>query len=348
MARVRLKYVHEWIDKRRGGAKARYFFRRRGAKQVPLPGLPGSAEFNEAYAAALGTTTAPSQAGATRIKAGTLDALVLAYFRSAEFLALAPLTQSTYRTILEAFTKEHGGKPVALLTQQHIEALLAAKVKTPAAANHWLRLMKVLMRFAKKEGMRKDNPAADVAFIKQRVTGFHTWTEGEIKQFETRHPIGTKARLALGLCLYTAQRRSDAVRMGPQDVDGGRVYVRQQKTGERLAIRMHPELRTIIDAAPTVGVKTFLVTDYGKPFTAAGFGNWFRDRCNEAGLPAECAAHGLRKAACRRLAEAGCSAKVIMAISGHRTLREVQRYCDAAERTKLADMGMEAIIPRTS
>ena len=57
----------------------------------------------------------------------------------------------------------------------------------------------------------------------------------------------------------------------------------EDKTGFELAIPVHPELRRIIDATPS-GHLTFLVTEFGAPFTAAGFGNWFRDRCNEAGL----------------------------------------------------------------
>ena len=101
---------------------------------------------------------------------------------------------------------------------------------------------------------------------------------------------------------------------------------------------MGPDLQRLLDATPCKHL-SFLTTAYGKPFTAAGFGGWFRDRCDEADLPKECAAHGLRKAACRRLAEAGCSASQIMAISGHKTLREVQRYIEAAERTRLARSG---------
>jgi hypothetical protein len=27
---------------------------------------------------------------------------------------------------------------------------------------------------------------------------------------------------------------------------------------------------------------TLLVTEFGKPFTAAGSGNWFREQCDEA------------------------------------------------------------------
>lgn len=80
---------------------------------------------------------------------------------------------------------------------------------------------------------------------------------------------------------------------------------------------------------------TFLVTGFGRPFTRAGFGNWFRDRVQEAGLPDCCAAHGLRKAAARRLAEAGCSPSQIAAITGHRTLKEVARYTAAASQAHL-------------
>ena len=87
----------------------------------------------------------------------------------------------------------------------------------------------------------------------------------------------------------------------------------------------------------------FLMTGQGKPFTAAGFTNWFRDAVSAAGLPVGLSAHGLRKAACRRLAEAGCSAPQIMAVSGHKTLAEAQRYIEAANRKTLAEEGMEKV-----
>ncbi len=100
-----------------------------------------------------------------------------------------------------------------------------------------------------------------------------------------------------------------------------------------------PDLQAIIDATPSEHL-TFLTTAFGKPFTAAGFGNWFREQCNEAGLP-HCSAHGLRKAAARRLAEAGCTAHEIAAITGHASLREVQRYTKAADQTRLAVAAMD-------
>jgi len=334
MTTIKLKFVHAWIDKRRGGAKARFWFRRRGHKPVPLPGLPGSAEFNKAYAEALAGQSAPPIAiGAKRIKAGTIDALAIAYLHSPEFVSIpSPITKATYRNIIEAFARGHGDKPLADLERKHIKAMLAGKAATPAAANLWLRLLKKLMRFAVEESLRADDPAVGIAKIKTRATGgFHTWTEEEIAQFEAHHAIGTRERLAFALCLYTAQRRSDVIRMGPQHIRNGLVRVKQAKTGAELSIPVHPHLLAILDATPC-GHLTFLVTQYGKPFSAAGFTLRFREWCDETGLPKGCSPHGLRKAACRRLAEAGCSANVIASISGHVTLAEVQRYTKAADQ----------------
>jgi len=340
---MRLKFVHQWVDTRHGNAKPRFYFRRRGFKHQQLPGLPGSTEFMEAYSAALAGQALPRQViGASRIKQGSLAALVVSYFASPGFLALAPETQRTYRNILERLRQEHGDKPLALLSRQHINAMLASRIDKPTAANHWLRMVKALMKFALEEGFRKDDPTAGVRRIKNKSDGFHCWSEIEIATYEAHHPVGSMARLALALMLYTAQRRSDVVRMGRQHIRDGLVHVRQQKTGATLAIPLHPELARIIAATPGKHL-ILLTTSHGKPFVKEGFGNWFRDRCNEAGLPKHCSAHGLRKAACRRLAEAGCSANVIASISGHTTLAEVSRYTKGVDQVRLARDGMAAI-----
>ena len=196
--------------------------------------------------------------------------------------------------------------------------------------------------FTVANGLREHDPSIGIKLRCHKSDGIHTWSEAEITQFETEHPIGSKPRLAFGLLLYTAQRRSDVVRMGRQHIRNGAMQVRQDKTGAMLEIPIHPELGVILDATPS-GHLTLLTTEYGKPFTAAGFGNWFRERCDKAGLPKNCSAHGLRKAACRRLAEAGCTIKQIAAISGHRTLSEVQRYTDAADQARLARDAMRTL-----
>ena len=313
MTKIRLEYIHEFRDRH---GKVRRYVRLPGRKRVPLKGAPGSDEFMAGYHAALAGDTAPRvEIGAKRTRPGTVAALIVAYFGSTGFLGLSPATQTTYRGILERFRVEHGDKRIALLHRDHVVKMFAAKIATPAGANHWLRMVKTLMAFAVAEGMRSDDPTTGIKRMSAKSEGFYTWTEDDIATFEARHEIGTRARIALALLLYTAQRRSDVVRMGRQHVRNGVLNVRQQKTGVVLAIPVDPDLQAIIDATPNDNL-TFLVTEHGKPFSAAGFGNWFRECCDQAGLPKGCSAHGLRKAACRRLAEAGCSANVIASISG--------------------------------
>jgi integrase len=200
----------------------------------------------------------------------------------------------------------HGSKGIATLQQHHIEAILGEKAGKPSAQRNLLKALRRLLDVAVKNKMRRDNPARGIKLDPIKTSGYHSWTEAELRQYEQHHPIGSKPRLALALLLYTAQRRSDVITLGPANLRNGRLIFTQFKTGTATDIPIAPPLADIIAATPMIGVKTFLVTDYGKPFTPAGFGNWFRKRCNAAGL-SHCSAHGLRKAFLRRMAEAGCS-----------------------------------------
>ena len=326
------QFVQQFIDR---NGKARFYFRRAGFKRVSLPGLPWSPQFMEAYEAAL--SGQPWQIGASRTTPGTVSAAIIGYYCDQSFLALAPSTQRSLRNILERFRAEHGDKRIALLQRQHIVTLLKSKKRF--AARDWLKAIRALMKYAIEFGLRADNPATGVKLPNQRTDGYHSWTDAEIEQFEAHHGQGTRARLALSLLLYTGQRRGDVIRMGRQHIRDGVVHVRQQKTGIELAIPIHARLAAIIAETPADHLN-LLTTQTGKPFSAAGFGNWFRDRCNEAGL-SHCTAHGLRKAAARRLAEAGCTMHEIAAITGHASLSEVQRYTKAADQARLARAAMD-------
>jgi integrase len=331
MTKIRLEYVHEFLDRH---GKARRYFRKPGFKQIPLPGAPGSDEFMTAYQLALAGQSPPAQVGARRTRPGSVDAAVVGYYNSLAFRSLAIGTQKMRRAILERFRAEHGDKRIAMLPPEFIVRTLGKR--SPAAARNWLKTLRGLLEFAVGEKFRADDPSQGIRLPKMpKSDGIATWTEDEIQAFEAKHPIGSRPRLAFALLLFTAQRRGDVVRMGRQHVRDGAISVRQQKTGAALEIPIHHGLQTVLDATPSEHL-TFLVTEFGKPFTSAGFGNWFRDRCNEAGLPRHCSAHGLRKAACRRLAEAGCTAHQIAAISGHASLREVERYTKAADQARLA------------
>ncbi len=326
------KYVQAFIDR---NGKPRFYFRRPGFKSVPLPGLPWSPQFMEVYESAL--SGQPLQIGASKTKPGTVSAAIVGYYYDQSFLALAPSTQRPLRGILERFRAEHGDKRIALLQRQHIIALLRSKKRF--AARHWLMAIRALMKYAVEIGLREDNPAAGVKLPNLKTDGYHSWTEAEIAQFQAYHGLVTRARLALTLLLYTGQRRGDVIRMGRQHIRDGIMHVRQQKTGIELAIPIHGTLASTIAEAPADHL-TFLTTRNGKPFSPAGFGNYFRDCCNEAGL-SHCSAHGLRKAAARRLAEAGCTMHEIAAITGHASLSEVQRYTKAADQKRLALSAMQ-------
>jgi integrase len=318
-------------------------------------------DFMRRYAAALdGLKAQATNIGAKRTKHGSLDALIAAYLdpqSTSLFRTRAPETQRTCRNIIENFRREHGHRPlyrtdsrgerIMLLTREHMQRIVNSKAGTPFAQRNFLNTMRVMFQWAIKEGRIPDDPTLGVTREKVKTRGYRTWSEPEIERFEATHPVGTKGRLAFALLLYTGQRRGDVVKLGRQSVHNDVLTIDQGKTegGEEahLEIPLHPKLREIIDATPTVGVKTFLVTHFGKPYTAPGFGNWFRELCDAAGCHGV-SAHGLRKATARRLAEIGCSANQIAAITGHATLKEVQRYTQAADRKRMAREAMAKLI----
>jgi hypothetical protein len=105
MTIIRLKYIHEFIDRH---GKVRRYVRLPGRKRVPLPGAPGTAEFMEAYQAALAAKAPCSEIGAARTLPGTINAAVVSYFNSSAFASLAPETRRVRRNILERFRSEQG------------------------------------------------------------------------------------------------------------------------------------------------------------------------------------------------------------------------------------------------
>ena len=285
-----------------------------------------------AYEAAMSGPRTAIAAG--RIKPGSVAAVVAEYLDSQQFFGSKSAgTRRMRRGILERFRAAYGERPFTLLPTEWIEALLDAK--PPHAARSWLVTLRSLCTFALKRGYLRADPTANIKLRAIKGDGFHCWTDAEIAQYEAYHHIGSKPRLALALLLYTTQRRSDVVRMGRQHIKDGVLTVKQQKTGVTLAIPVHPHLQAALDATPSEHL-TFLVTVTGKPYGGNAFSALFRMWCDGAGLPKRCKPHGLRKAACRRLAEAGCSTKEIMAISGHATMKEIVRYTDAADQARLA------------
>jgi len=262
-----------------------------------------------------------------------VNAATVGYYQCLAFRELSPSRQSKRRFILERFRNEHGDKRIATLPSEFIHRVINRK--TPAAARNWIAALRGLLDFAVAEKFRGDNPARGVILPKLKIKHRRAWTDDEIEQYQNTHSIGSKARLAFALGLYTIQRISDVVRMGKQHIRNGELSVRQQKTGAQLTLPIRPELQAILDASPS-GHTLFLVTKNGGQYSANDLGEVFRGWCNEAGLSPECTFHGLRATGCTQLADKGCSAHQIAAWSGHTTLKEVERYTRAANQKRLA------------
>jgi enterobacteria phage integrase len=331
MTLLRLKYLKVYRD--RHGTVRRYF-RRRGLKDLPLKGDPGTAEFMLAYQAALGTRVPM----ADETKAGTFARLITDYCRSAAFANLKPSSQKLYRLVLDRIAERHGHRLVRDArrsdARKMVEEIGAAK---PAMANITRAVLRLLMQYAVDAELRHDNP---VAGLKAYRTGTrHTWTDDELSRFEQRWSLGTRERLAFALLLYTGQRAGDVVKMRRSDVADGLIRVIQEKTGTELSIPLHPALIAAIKAAPAKGV--MLIGDAnGRPVRRATLTLLMKKAVELAGLRTRCLPHGLRKAMMRRLAESGSSAKEIAAISGHRTLKEIERYTAAADQVRLSKAAM--------
>jgi len=345
---IRLKYVVEDTDRH---GNVRLYFRKAGQSKIRLPAPIGSAEFMTAYKAAASPSAQTMNVKARKAGAlvrGSVRWLCAEYFKSAMFRELDPRTQYVRRGLLERFCRRNddGDKPFRLLLPKHLRQRRDELIATPEAANGMLKAVRQLFKYAIDYDHHDRNPAMDVEYLKgKNPDGFHAWSIEELRQFEERHPIGTKARLAFAMMLYTGQRRSDIIAFGRQNLRDGWLTFTQHKNRNskpvRLEIPVIPELKKIIDSSPC-GDLTFLVTEFDRPFTSNGFGNWFRKRCNEAGLK-QCSAHGLRKAAASRLAELGCTEFEIMAVTGHSTSKEVTRYTRAANQKIRANSAMKRL-----
>jgi integrase len=295
-----------------------------------------------AYQAALAGVTAPREIGANRTKPGTVNAAIVGYYRSLAFRELAPSTQRGRRNILEQFRQAHGNKRVATLPQEFIVRMLS-RMK-PVSARNWLKAFRGLLEFAVAEGFRVDSPAQGIKLPKHREKSHHPWTAEEVARFEAHYPIGTKARLALALLHNTAQRPGDVTRMGPQHIRDGAIYIRQQKTGTPIKIEINADLQAVLDATPCRHL-TFLTTNSGRQFNAPAFSRQMRIWCNAVGLK-HCTAHGLRHTVGYEMADSGATTHEIAAMTGHKSLAEVQRYTRGADQAKLARQAMAKLMAK--
>jgi integrase len=333
MTMIKLDYVKEYVDKT---GEVRRYLRRKGKPSIALPGLPGSSEFMTAYKAGIAEIAPPKP----RHGDGTVGSLVLSFYQSSAFSNLAPSSQQRYRLVLDKFAAEDGHRLVRDMPRRvAISIIEEIGEKTPGMANLSASVLRRLFAYAIKKELRNDNPFSGIEPYK--LGSHHTWTESEIGKYRDTWPIGTRERLAFDLLLYTGQRVGDVAAMRYADVRDDAIHIVTEKTEAELSIPIHPDLMASIDACHSRGPT--LIGYNGRPISGQALSSLIQRAANAAGLPRKCKAHGLRKSHMRRLAEYGSSSKEIASMSGHRTLREIERYTAKADQANLARMAVARI-----
>jgi integrase len=362
--KVEYDYVHRFVDDH---GREYFYYRPPPFKRKTRIGatIEEAVAFSAAYADAKarheqrhGAVLPAAGSLVSRPMVNTFRWLCIEHFKSQRFKDLDGDTQRVARRVLEACWSEpwqagssllFGDAPLRRMDVEALEVLRDRKAGLPEAARSRLKNISRVFDWAVAKRILAHNPCRDVEYPKANVSGgFHTWSREEVAQFESFHPIGTKARLAMALLLFTGQRGSDVVLLGKQHVRDGCLRLTQQKNRNRRPVTLQLPILSVlqasIDAGPT-GDLVFLVTEWGKPFSRKGFGQWFRKQCDRAGLP-HCTAHGLRKAGATIAAENGATAHQLKAIFGWSTLKQPEIYTKAAEQKQLAEGGMRLLVAR--
>lgn len=341
------RYVSRFVDRH---GRERFRFRKNGySRYLPHPTLP---EYAKAYQEAVRRD--PRQLESRSVAPGTIEDVVRKYYRSLAWQQLSEVRQKNLRSVIEPFRAQHRNILVRHFRFDHIEAIVMRRAGPdtqnrrrrggPHAAKRLRTQLIKLFNLAIKLGWIESNPAALSDPVKARVKGYHTWSDNQIERYRETHLVGTTARAAMEIMLWTFQRPGDAYRFGPQHLQGDKVRYTQAKTGKPLLLPAAKEMLEALDALPNATSDAFLVNAYGKAFTRGGFNNRFRKWCDEAGLP-HCTAHGLRKAAAARLANHGATNNQLKAMGGWTNDREVSTYTAAADQSKLAEAAMKLLSP---
>jgi len=341
----------------------RYYYRAAGRAKVRLHQEPGTTEFDDEVACArLGVPyVPPGEKPAAKpqapqdVKPGTIDWLIAEYKRR----TVGKISQGkwTRRANMLEEVAEHrfgkkkartGGLPFLDLRRRHVLKIRDELRSTPGAQNEVIRAISPMFAWAIDNDLAETNPAAKIKML-YSGDGYHTWTVSEVRQYEEKHPAGSKARLMLHLALYTGLRLDNLAILGRQHVRDGQLTIRPGKTkkssGVVVEIPVLAELQKTIDESET-GNLTFLITEFGKPFTTNGLGNKMRDWCDQAKLH-HCTTHGLRKAGATIAAENGATDEELMAIFGWTTKNQTTVYTKKARRKKIAAGAIRKLIPET-
>jgi integrase len=328
MPRSLPQYVY--AERNRHGTVVFYFRKSKGAR-TRLP-APNHADFDDAYHELLASL--PVKNASHRGATGTLEWLIARYQQSAAYHHLAPATRKQRDNIFAGVIAKGATRNLAGITSVSIIKGLNDRAATPAQARHFLHSMRGLFKWALEAGQITTDPTKGVMKPAEHTgDGFPAWTDADVAAYEARWPQGTHQRVWMHVLLYTGLRRGDAVALGRQHVKHDVATLKTEKTGTEVSIPLRTALAETLAAGPT-GDLAFIVGEKRRPLTKESFGNMFRDACQAAGVNKS--AHGLRKLAASRAAEAGATVNELEAWFGWEGGAMASHYTRKADRRRLA------------
>ena len=309
---------------------------RRDGKRIRIRAEFGTPEFDVEYQAACNGIRPQKVEGS----AGTFGWLTARYRETDTWQTLSLATRQRRESILKQVLAVAGDKPISRITNAAIVA--GRDRRKPFEAVHFLQTMRGLFRWAVKVRLVRTDPTADIEDPVRKIKGIPIWSEEAIAAYEKRWPIGTRQRVWVDVLLYTGLRRGDAVQLGRQHVRNGVITLKTEKTGIEVILPILPVLLKTLEAGPC-GDLNFIAGENGRPLTKGSFGNAFRLACRAAGLRG-LSAHGLRKVAATRAANAGATVAQLEAIFGWSGGHMASLYTRAADRRRLAAEAMHKLV----
>jgi integrase len=287
-------------------------------KRTALPNDPTLPEFWVKLREAQGLSAAPSEM--------TVQA-VADLFRVSKAFPRKAGTADQYERQMKVICAGFGNDPITVLVPSVIREIVEGMEDRPGAANNFLGVMRAFSTWSIVHGYLTSSMTEGVKPYK--VTGGHKpWTSEQIAAAD-KHLTGM-VRRGVMLALYTGQRGSDVVRLGPTFVDEGGFDLSQIKTGREVWCPILPELaKEMADWERRPG--PYMLQESGKPYTRKRFSIHF-DEARE-GIPEleSVTLHGLRATAVVRLRQAGLETAQIQDVIGM-SMAMIERYSRFANR----------------
>lgn len=335
MPKPHLPYLQREITRH---GKTKFYVRlSRQSPRIRINGEYGSEQFTAEYRAAIAGT--PVIRKSLKPQKGSLRWLADQWRDSSDWHMTASSTKRQRDNILSHILDNNGTLPFVQVDEAAIISGRERRMKTPFAANNYLKTMRGLFGWAKEKRLIAHNPAANVKLLSRITSGHEPWTDDDVAKFREHWPLGTRQRVSLEVLFWTGLRRGDAVRLGRQHVGrDGIARLKAEKTGKALSVPLAGLLLEALKAGPT-GDLTFIVGSTGQSYAKESFGTRFRKWCDAAGVSKS--AHGLRKLAAIQVAEGGGSELQLQSLFGWSTNEQSGVYTRNARREQMAVEAMQ-------